>query len=62
MKRQEPGSGEKQMYVEPRVLATYSKEELEDNIRPHGPVADYTNEDPGCFGSTCGCGCGCGGI
>jgi len=60
MKKEEPKRGERQLYVEPKVLATYSKEELEETIRPHGPTADYTTGEPGCLGSTCGCGCGCG--
>jgi len=46
----------KAAYAAPRVLASYSKEELADVIRPHGPVPDYS--DPGCGGG-CGCGCGC---
>ena len=29
----------KEPYVEPKVLATYKKEELEETIRPHGPIA-----------------------
>ncbi len=41
-------------YVPPRVLATYSKEDLAEAIKPHGPAASY--EDSGCGG-----GCGCGG-
>lgn len=45
---------EKEIYTEPKVLATYSKEELEQSIKPHGPVDSY--RDPGC---ACGCGCGC---
>jgi len=44
----------KEAYVEPRVLATYSREELAETIRPHGSVPSYTQ--PGCG---CGCGCGC---
>ncbi len=44
---EERRDGEKQLYVEPTVLATYSKEELEDAIRPHGADASYG-----------GCGCG----
>ena len=32
---------EKQPYVEPEVLATYEKEELEEAIKPHGSVNDY---------------------
>jgi hypothetical protein len=26
----------KEIYVEPQIIATYSKEELEETIRPHG--------------------------
>ncbi len=40
---------DKQLYVEPRVLATYSKEELDEAIKPHGPSDSYTDN---------GCGCG----
>jgi hypothetical protein len=52
----------KQVYEEPKVLATYKKEDLEEAVRPHGQV-------PGeCEGGLCGdddgsgtgCGCGCG--
>ncbi|MBI5115793.1 hypothetical protein HZA56_04925 [Candidatus Poribacteria bacterium] len=48
----------KRAYAAPRVLATYSKEELEEAIRPHGAVDSYTNDGGG--GCGCGCGCGCG--
>ena len=41
---------DKQLYVEPKVLATYSKEELEEAIRPHGPSDSYT--DNGCGGGS----------
>ena len=44
----------KEAYVPPKVLATYSKEELAETIKPHGTVPGYN--DPGCGG---GCGCGC---
>lgn len=44
----------KEKYNAPKVLASYSKEELEEAIQPHG---DYGS--PGCSG---GCGCGCGSI
>ena len=40
---------EKQPYVEPKVIATYEKEELEEIIKPHG---DFESG---------GGGCGCGG-
>jgi len=36
----------KEAYVPPKVLATYSKEELKEAIRPHGS------------GGGCGCGTG----
>jgi hypothetical protein len=33
----------KEIYVEPKIIATYTKEELEDTIKPHGTVpGDYT--------------------
>lgn len=44
-------------YEPPRIVATYSKDDLAEAIRPHGQVAGY--QDPGCGGG-CGCGCGCG--
>jgi hypothetical protein len=34
-------------YEEPKVLATYDKEELEEAIKPHGSAPSYN-----------GCGCG----
>ncbi|MEW6586392.1 MAG: hypothetical protein AB1442_12380 [Nitrospirota bacterium] len=51
---------EKIPYDQPKILASYQKEELEAIIRPHG-------DD--CTGGACGtpeqsgggCGCGCGG-
>jgi len=48
------------VYVKPLVLATYSREELEDTIRPHGSVDSYTSDPGGCASCGCGCGCGCG--
>ena len=30
---------EKRIYVEPQILATYGKEELEDNVRASGQAA-----------------------
>jgi hypothetical protein len=42
-----------QPYVKPTILATYSREELEDSIRPHGSIDSYTDNNP-----TGGCGCG----
>jgi len=53
---------EKKHYTKPMVLATYSKEDLEESIRPHGSVDSYTI----CTGGLCGTpdgddsGCGCG--
>jgi hypothetical protein len=47
--------GPKKPYVKPMVLATYSKEELEEVIKPHGPTDSYTSD-----GCAAGCGCGCG--
>jgi hypothetical protein len=44
----------KKLYVKPMVLATYSKEELAETIKPHGSVDSYTDY-------SCGGGCGCGG-
>jgi len=41
---------EKPPYEEPKVLASYKKEELEEIIRPHGMPTPQT-----------GGGCGCGG-
>jgi hypothetical protein len=46
----------KKDYEPPKVLATYSKEQLAEAIRPHGPTGAY-GEDPGCGGGGCGCGC-----
>lgn len=46
--KKEAGHERKQLYVEPRVLATYSKEELEETIRPHGSTDTY------CTGGLCG--------
>ena len=43
---------EKKLYVIPKLLATYSKEELDQTIKPHGPNDTYTGIDLGC-----GCGC-----
>jgi len=43
----------KEDYVEPKVLATYRKEELEEIIRPHGNGGIGTPN-----GGGCGCGCG----
>lgn len=53
MKDGKPETREKQTYEPPKVLATYKKEELEETIKPHGPVPSYG----GCSGDP-GCGCG----
>jgi len=31
----------KEIYVEPKIIATYTKEELEETIKPHGSVNNY---------------------
>jgi hypothetical protein len=46
----------KKIYAPPKVLATYTKEQLAAAIRPHGPTGSYGGGQNGC-----GCGCGCGG-
>jgi hypothetical protein len=33
----------KQIYVEPEIIATYTKEELEEAIKPHGPTNGYVD-------------------
>ena len=38
----------KMFYTEPKVLATYSKEELENIIKPHGSLDSYSGNDSGC--------------
>lgn len=40
---------EKKPYEEPMILASYSKEELDESVQPQGLV--------GCECSGCGCGC-----
>ena len=47
---------ERREYEAPKVLASYTREELSESLRPHGAVDSYN--DNGCG---CGCGCGCGG-
>jgi hypothetical protein len=42
----------KREYRTPDILASYSKEELEEINKPHG-------QSGGC---ACGCGCGCGSV
>ena len=46
----------KESYEDPKVLASYKKEELEEIIKPHG-VPDQGGG--GCGGDNNGCGCGC---
>lgn len=46
MKEEERKDEEKKIYVEPKVMASYQKEELEEMIKPQGQ--NYA-------------GCGCGG-
>ena len=36
MEKKEVKDREKEVYVEPKVLATYDKEELEEKIKPEG--------------------------
>ncbi len=43
MKKEEIKPEKKQPYVEPKVIATYEKEELEETIKPHGPAFSITN-------------------
>jgi hypothetical protein len=38
MEKEQIKGDEKEIYVEPKIVATYSKKELEESIRPHGPV------------------------
>jgi hypothetical protein len=44
----------KPQYEPPRILASYTLEELQQTIRPHGLKSVHA-------GGGCGCGCGCGG-
>jgi len=43
----EPKESSKSIYVQPKIIASYTKEELEETIKPHGNVNGYThnNED-----------------
>ena len=38
IKNEERKPEKKQPYDEPKVLVTYEKRELEETIKPHGPV------------------------
>lgn len=40
MKSVEPRDG-KPAYDPPRILASYSREELLETVRPHGPLPSY---------------------
>jgi endonuclease III-like uncharacterized protein len=35
----------KETYVEPKIIATYTKEELEETIKPHGSITGYADGD-----------------
>ncbi len=35
----------KETYVEPKIIATYTKEKLEETIKPHGSVPGYIDGD-----------------
>ncbi|RJR21628.1 MAG: hypothetical protein C4581_01940 [Nitrospiraceae bacterium] len=48
MKEEKKNTDKRKPYEEPKVLATYGKEELKDIMMPHGPVPNPS-------------GCGCGG-
>ena len=43
-------------YEVPKVLASYTREELAESLRPHGPSGSYYNNGGGC--GACGCGGG----
>ncbi len=47
MKDEERKDEKKKIYVEPKVMASYQKEELEEMIKPQGQSGGYG-----------GCGCG----
>ena len=46
----------KPSYKTPKLIASYSRKELAEAIRPHGSLAGYG--DPGC--GSCGCAGACG--
>jgi hypothetical protein len=35
-------SEKKEIYVEPKIMATYSKEDLEETIKPHGSTVQIS--------------------
>ena len=39
----------KETYIEPKIVATYSKEELEKTIRPHGNAGYLNGQVNGTF-------------
>ncbi len=45
MENSERKLDKKEIYIEPKITATYTKEKLEDTIKPHGPNAGYANGD-----------------
>lgn len=50
MEKSQQEEGKKELYEEPKVLVSYTKDEMEEMIKPHiTPVGG------------CGCSCGCGG-
>jgi hypothetical protein len=51
----------KKVFVEPKVLASYKKEDLEEIIKPHGGEGDCTGGACGTPNQGGGGGCGCGG-
>ncbi len=46
MRKEEVKPKKKQPYVEPKVIATYEKEELEETIKPHGPFTSPVTSPP----------------
>ena len=59
--------GTKELYVPPRILASYDREALEESLHPHGQQApgecsgglcgDGDGGSSGCGSIGCGCGC-----
>ncbi len=41
----EPKENNKSIYVEPKIIASYTKEELEKSIKPHGQVNGYIDNN-----------------
>ena len=35
----------KETYTEPKIIAVYTKEEIEETIKPHGPNNVYLNNN-----------------